>query len=271
MATSQTHDAGAASSGIGAVLRAARAARGSSLTDLRTRTKIDIRHLAALEEDRFNDLPPLPFSRGFLRTYALELGLDPEPLVARLAKAMSAPRSAAVDDWHRLEGAIIPARPPSPLRRFAITAGSITLVLGVALAVFFIQQLREFDRPVPPATPGAGLSSPAPVSTSVAVATPAPEAASTPGVASTPSESQGITVDVQAVGRSWIRVLGDEGSLFEGFITPGETRRWQSTGPLTIRVGNAAAVVLTVNGRTVGALGRRGEVVSRTFRKDAIP
>ena len=54
-------------------------------------------------------------------------------------------------------------------------------------------------------------------------------------------------------------------------MTPGETRRWQSTGPMTIRIGNAAAVVVTVNGRAVGTLGRRGQVVSRTFTKDVIP
>lgn len=265
MATSHTHGAEAASSGIGAALRAAREARGVSLTDLRARTKIDLRHLAALEADRFADLPPFPFARGFLRTYALELGLDPEPLVARLAEAMAAPKGVAVDDWRRLEGAITPARPPSPLRRVAITAGSLTLIVGIVLVVFFIQQLREFDRPVPVATPAAREAGPTSVPTSVTAATPAPE------VAATSSETHGITVEVQAIGRSWIRVQAGEGPLFEGFVTAGEIRQWQSTGSLTIRVGNASAVVVTVNGRAVGALGRRGEVVSRTFRKDAIP
>jgi hypothetical protein len=39
---------------------------------------------------------------------------------------------------------------------------------------------------------------------------------------------------------------------------------------MTVRVGNAGVVILTVNGRSVGPLGGRGEVVSRTFRKDEV-
>lgn len=269
-----------AAGGIGAVLRAARAARRASLVDLRARTKIDVRYLEALEEERFEDLPPLPFARGFLRTYALELGLDPEPLVERLVTAMSARGDVPGEDWRHLETAIVPARPPSPLRRAAVSAGAAILIAGVALAVFFAQQLREFDRPVPAATPAATGAAPGPAAPAASPpaapagsppAVPAAPAPAAPAAGPAPVATEGVTVDVEAVGRSWILVLDDEGPLFVGFITAGESRRWQSAGPLTIRVGNAAAVILTVNGKTVGPLGRPGEVVSRTFRRDAIP
>lgn len=261
-----------AAGGIGAVLRAARAARRASLVDLRARTKIDVRYLEALEEERFEDLPPLPFARGFLRTYALELDLDPEPLVERLVTAMSARGDAPGEDWRHLETAIVPARPPSPRRRAAVSAGAAILIAGVALAVFFAQQLREFDRPVPAATPAATGAAPGPAAPAASPpAAPAAPAPAAPAAGPAPVATEGVTVDVEAVGRSWILVLDDEGPLFVGFITAGESRRWQSAGPLTIRVGNAAAVILTVNGKTVGPLGRPGEVVSRTFRRDAIP
>lgn len=51
----------------------------------------------------------------------------------------------------------------------------------------------------------------------------------------------------------------------------GESRRWRSSSAVTIRVGNAGAVVVTVNGKNVGPLGAPGEVVSRTFGKDNTP
>ncbi|MGH2406115.1 MAG: helix-turn-helix domain-containing protein [bacterium] len=279
MTTPEVPHSGSAPKGIGAVLRAARAKRGVSLAEMRVRTKIDVRYLAAFEADRFGDLPPLPFARGFLRTYAVELGLDPESLVESLAAAVSgaaAMESAeAADDLHRLESAITPGRPMSRLRRAAITAAAVGFVTAAVLAVFFILQVREFNRqeqpdpqagapPVATAQPPAPAVEPAPT-TAAAPTTSPPEAAVTP------QEPEGITVDVEAVGRSWIRVQGEGGQIYEGVLSPGETRRWQSTGPMTIRIGNAAAVVVTVNGRAVGTLGRRGQVVSRTFSKDVMP
>ena len=271
---------GSDTAGIGAVLRAARAKRGLSLAEMRVRTKIDARHLTALEAERFGDLPPLPFARGFLRTYALELGLDPEPLVERLTAAVSTAvrtidRAAAGDTPRRLDSAITPGRTPSPLRRAATTAAVVGSLVTAILAVFFIQQVREFNRQVPPESPAASQqpapsAAPAPTSAPATSETPA-AAPPPPEPAASPVEPGSITVDVQAVGRSWIRVQGEDGDIYEGILTPGQIRRWQSTGPMTIRIGNAAAVVVTVNGKAVGTLGRRGQVVSRTFTKDVTP
>ncbi|HET8678612.1 MAG TPA: RodZ domain-containing protein [bacterium] len=278
MTTPEVPHIGSDTAGIGAVLRAARAKRGLSLAEMRVRTKIDARYLTALEAERFRDLPPLPFARGFLRTYALELGLDPDPLVERLAAAVSAaPRTTdqAEEAPRRLDSAITPGRTPSPLRRAATTAAVVGSLVAAILAVFFIQQVREFNRQVPPESPPASQqpapsAMPAPASPPAVSETPA-AAPPPPEPAASPAEPEGITVDVQAVGRSWIRVQGEDGEIYEGMLTPGQTRRWQSTGPMTIRIGNAAAVVVTVNGKAVGTLGRHGQVVSRTFTKDVTP
>ncbi len=278
MTTPEVPHTGSDTAGIGAVLRAARAKRGLSVAEMRVRTKIDARYLTALEAERFRDLPPLPFARGFLRTYALELGLDPGPLVERLAAAVSAPaadKATAAEPSRRLDSAITPGRTPSPLRRAATTAAVVGSVAVAILAVFFIQQVREFNRQVPPESPAvsqqpAPTAAPAPASPPAVSETPA-AAPPAPEPAASPVEPEAITVDVQAVGRSWIRVQGEDGQIFEGMLTPGQTRRWQSTGPMTIRIGNAAAVVVTVNGKAVGTLGRHGQVVSRTFTKDATP
>ncbi|MGH2373431.1 MAG: helix-turn-helix domain-containing protein [bacterium] len=277
--TPEVPHTGSDTAGIGAVLRAARAKRGLSLAEMRVRTKIDARYLTALEADRFRELPPLPFARGFLRTYALELGLDPEPLVEQLVAVSGASRTtaqaAAAHTPQRLDSAITPGRTPSPLRRAATTAAVVGFLATAILAVFFIQQVREFNRQVPPESPAASQP---PAPSAAPAPMPAPTASETPAAAPPPSEPAGspaepesITVDVQAVGRSWIRVQGEDGEIYEGILTPGQTRRWQSTGPMTIRIGNAAAVVVTVNGRAVGTLGRRGQVVSRTFTKDVTP
>ena len=66
---------------IGAQLREAREAHGLSLNRLSQRTRVPERALAAIERNDKSALPPHPFSRGFVRTYASEVDLDPDRLV----------------------------------------------------------------------------------------------------------------------------------------------------------------------------------------------
>ena len=68
-------------SDFGSRVRHAREQRGVSLRKIAEVTKISIRVLEALER---NDISPLPggiFSRAFVRSYATEIGLDPEQTV----------------------------------------------------------------------------------------------------------------------------------------------------------------------------------------------
>jgi hypothetical protein len=78
-----------------------------------------------------------------------------------------------------------------------------------------------------------------------------------------------ITLDVEATGRSWILIVADDTVIYEAFVTAGDRRRWEAKTSMMVRVGNAGVVSLTVNGRSIGPLGASGEVVSRTFRRDA--
>lgn len=76
-------------------LKQARLARGLSLHDIARVTKISISLLEALERGDFARLPGGIFSRSFVRAYAIEVGLDPEPTVAAfLAERERAEREA---------------------------------------------------------------------------------------------------------------------------------------------------------------------------------
>lgn len=65
----------------GPALRQVREARGLSLRQIAAVTKIGVRFLEYIEEDRFAYLPPAVYLRGFLREYARALGLEPRDLV----------------------------------------------------------------------------------------------------------------------------------------------------------------------------------------------
>jgi cytoskeletal protein RodZ len=62
-------------------LKEAREAKGLSLSEVSTGTKINVRVLQAIEEGRSADLPPKSFLRGFVRSYAVYLKIDAEEVL----------------------------------------------------------------------------------------------------------------------------------------------------------------------------------------------
>jgi len=74
----------------GADLRKMREARGMSLRHIATVTKIGLRHLEYVEEDRFALLPAPVYLRGFLREYARLVGIDPRRATEAYMKRLPA-------------------------------------------------------------------------------------------------------------------------------------------------------------------------------------
>ena len=66
---------------LGARLKQAREAKGISLGEIATTTKISVVTLEALEKSDFARLPGGIFSRAFVRAYALAVGMEPESAV----------------------------------------------------------------------------------------------------------------------------------------------------------------------------------------------
>src|SRR6266852_5678023 len=69
------------SGGFGGTLREARERRGVSLRQIANATKISVAALEALERNDISRLPGGIFGRAFVRSYAIEVGLDPEATI----------------------------------------------------------------------------------------------------------------------------------------------------------------------------------------------
>jgi cytoskeletal protein RodZ len=89
---------------FGARMKRAREEKGVSLRQIADRTKLSVGALDALERNDISRLPGGIFSRAFVRSYALEIGLDPEQTVREFLQhfpndSVSLGRShASVDD-----------------------------------------------------------------------------------------------------------------------------------------------------------------------------
>jgi len=75
---------------FGETLRRERELREITLRQVAEATKINLRYLEALEHDRFEVLPGGLFNKGFIRAYAIYIGVDPEAMVDSYLHAMAA-------------------------------------------------------------------------------------------------------------------------------------------------------------------------------------
>jgi hypothetical protein len=110
-------------------------------------------------------------------------------------------------------------------------------------------------QPVPTATPT--LDSP------LVIATPTPEPTSTP--TATPTRTGGVVVAARFIDRVWLQVTIDgqesPGNLYEA----GDEEQWTADRTIYMICGNAGGVELSVNGKELGVLGERAQVVEKTW------
>ncbi len=117
---------------IGEALRGAREGLGLTVEQAAVDTRISARFLEALEMERFEDLPADVYVRGFIRSYAAYLRLDPIPLLATFEYAGDSPPHPSVlpsvPPLAATAGPRRSGRPPSPwLRRPRRAAASVAL------------------------------------------------------------------------------------------------------------------------------------------------
>ena len=129
---------------VGAVLRRAREGFGEDLGFVATALKIRHVYLAAIEEQRYEDLPGPTYAVGFIRTYAEYLGLDPNDMV-RLFKE-------EVEGIDKRQELVF----PTPAPETKVPGGAVILLslllVGAAYGgwSYFSQQPEQVAEVVPP-------------------------------------------------------------------------------------------------------------------------
>src|SRR5512144_2046052 len=96
---------------FGASLREARERKGISLRQIATATKISVASLESLERNDFSKLPGGIFSRAFVRSYAIEVGLDPDDTVHQFLQEFEGEHRETQP--HPSNSALVAQEPPS--------------------------------------------------------------------------------------------------------------------------------------------------------------
>jgi cytoskeletal protein RodZ len=227
---------------LGSLLGEARKARGVTLEQAAAATRIRIRHLAALEEDRLAELPAPVYVRGYLRTYAGYLEIDADALVDVFEATYDAGAGSL---------AITPLSSFTATPNVVLTApvaGAIGLVLLLlAFAGYVYRELDSIRTPTAqPRAAATALPSPSASPTVVAAAAPTP----TP----TPAPA---TVVVSATDTVWIDVQVDGKPQFAdaGKILQAGTSLTFHGLKVKVSTGKGIATLINLNGRDLGPMG----------------
>ena len=115
---------------IGEALRSAREAQGKSLDDAAVATRIRPSYLEALEQEQFGELGGSVYAKGFLRSYAGYLGVDPAPLLEAY-RAQETPAAPVFEHTPRAIGGLGAGRRGPNWLVVAIVAVFIILLVSL--------------------------------------------------------------------------------------------------------------------------------------------
>jgi cytoskeleton protein RodZ len=233
---------------IGAYLRDGRRKRRVSIERAAEDTRIRADFLMRMESDEFDFLAP-PYVRGFLKSYASFLRIDPAPLVAefdrRYARSrLDADQIVALDRRRRS----VPRerhRPSSWTVAAFLAAGTL-----VALAIIGVVSNGN-HRP-----PGSNVAVQSPGVFTSPTATPTPTPTPTPSPSPTQiAFTQGIHLKIVATrARCWVQATADGNDslpIYTGTLEIGQSQMLRATDSLKVILGNAEGVDLIVNGHDI--------------------
>lgn len=241
---------------IGTTLRTARERRGLSIEELAAITRITVAVLRALEHNDFEKVPGGIFARGFIRSYAREVGLDPEALIAAfLEETGDVPSAVPVAPAHFDDDVRIDPEPSSG----PATWGYALIV--AALLVAFVSSTRSNNDGNGNLTPVAAAEE----LTTAAVTADAGDIE--PGAVAT-TGNELFRFDIAPKAPCWVEAVVDGKRLVYRLMQPGE-RETLSAREIALRIGDPSAFAYNINGKPGRTLGTPGVPVSVTVSADS--
>ncbi len=275
---------------VGSLLKDERLKQGLTLELVSVETKLPLRSLCAIEADDLTAFGSAFFYKSFVRQYASRIRIDYgeiASLVEARASEMPPPPLPGERDGKLPD---VPAiNPPrhSDSRWVFPTAALVAVLVGCS-GIYAWWEGQHVLNGVSTQTPSSMPNLP-PESVPAAV-TPTADAPTTPATTSslgtsratplaTAQESEApatravisqvsgsdVQLKLSALERVWVSVVADGKSSFSGILQASEIKIFESRETATIRVGNAGGLQVVYNGRSIGALGPRGQPRTAVF------
>ncbi|HUO86137.1 MAG TPA: RodZ domain-containing protein [Thermoanaerobaculia bacterium] len=230
---------------FGTWLRRQRELREIDLREIADKTKISLRYLKAMEQDRFEILPAPVFARGFLREYSKYVGLNADEVVNYYL---------ASHEGRGLEEEVGETVVEAGSSRGPITRGAfmvlllIVVVAGIAYFLFYRRSQEEAQRAAPPP-----IAPPAVESVVPAEAPPPPDEA----VLTAP-----LVVTLDFTQECWVEARVDGVPDVTRLFVAGESIQLEAEESVTLTLGNGGGVEVQVNNMPFDLRAGPGELVT---------
>ncbi len=246
MGSEELQSENSASQTPGAILRRCREFHAITLEDAAAATKIGKNYLRALEEDRYHEFPSTAYLKGFLRNYAVYLGLNAEDLVRMLVPEQTgAPQEEPRSSRRSME-------PRQPIwQRLWLSGALLAIIILLALV------MRHGEEPASHRPPPSVASSAPPVQqirsslVQPSTAQPGPSGG-TPTASPSPSVQPapgGVTLRIKALRKGALVVTLDDATTQSYDLTPGDLIEWRADRDINLELSDPAAVEMDLNGR----------------------
>ena len=275
----------------GDLLGAARKASGLSIDAVAQQLKLAPRQVRALEEDDYTHLPGRTFVRGFIRSYARLVRLDPDEVLGALAAGSATPALDA--PTLQPTAPTMGELPTTEHSKAGWTRWAIPLMLAAVVVAAAVYEWARSSAPAalapdtPPSIHGPSdkastpLANPLAAGAPSAEASPAPEpaqpfaadappaaaatalpspaatsgtfgGASSTAASATSAPAAGETIALTFKDYSWTEVRDRDGRvILSGMNRGGTAQSVSGTPPLDIVIGNASDVGVTYRGSPV--------------------
>jgi len=235
---------------FGEYLKREREFRNITLEEISKATRINKKFFQAIESDNYHILPEKTFVKGFLRAYCNIVGLDPEEVILRFETSLET-KPAVSSEAPQFKVVV----PPS-VKYFLPPALFI-----IALILIFLLTGKEKSPSEAPSN--------APADNITLQGEEGPHAASkAEAVGSSLIRvhiGKGLVLKAKAIKDTWIMVRADDKPPVEATLRVDEEYIWRAGERMSVRIGNAGGVSLTLNDEPLGPLGPEGKVVGLVF------
>ncbi|HSD22816.1 MAG TPA: RodZ domain-containing protein [Solirubrobacterales bacterium] len=227
---------------IGQKLRRARDDRGLELSDVEVATKIRVKFLAAMEADRWDELPAPAYARGFLDIYARHLGLDQQALLDEYSRTVEGERHDPVPGSVIKPGTLRQNRPAPRLPHInfgPVAKAAAGLVVVVLIGLVIVGSIGGSDN---------GGSDKRPKGKDRGTKAAGPPTPTTTTTRTTPSGE--VSVAMRATAPVWVCLVDDSGTpvVDSETLTANESRGPFRAGRFDVTFGNGS-VEMTVDGQ----------------------
>lgn len=225
-----------------------------SIEQVASQTRIQPRLLRAIEQGKIENLPEPVYIQSFIRQYADAIGLDGVKFASAFPTLYRLPDVRP--SWRSLPGA--------QLRPVHLYLLYVLLIISAVngLSYFLNRSLRQ------PELANAEMNVQPIAPTTIGPINPLQAVEKSNLAPKLPGAQKAVRVGLMLTSQSWVRVVADGKTEFEGVLSEGTQRTWAANQKVVVRAGNAGGVMVSFNDGQSKKLGELGEIEEMAFPPD---